>query len=95
MPPAKLWRFMVALKAFAYRGAGDIDDLAGLEHIDFEFAARQQARRLRPWPAGIPERYNRRRHAFGKMAGQGLGDARRAAAANGDLNRAIAVGLSF
>jgi len=48
-----------ALKAFAYRGAGDIDDLAGLEHIDFEFAA-DTARRLRPWPAGIPERYNRR-----------------------------------
>src|SRR6202041_160084 len=82
-----------ALKALAHRGAGDIDDLPGLEHVDLELAAGRQlvaftftqAEFLRGVPGG--------NICLGEVAGESLGDARRTAAANGDLDRAIAVGF--
>jgi hypothetical protein len=82
-----------ALEAFAYRGTGDIDDLARAEHVDFDFAAGRQCVAFplaqSEFLRGITGSYIR----LGEMAGEGLPDARCAAAANGDLNRTIAVGF--
>src|ERR1700677_4576528 len=82
-----------ALETLAHGGAGDIDDLPGLEHVDFELAAGGQLLAFTlaqtEFLRGIPGGNIR----FGEMAGERLRYARRAAAANGDLDRAITVGF--
>src|SRR5258708_27739640 len=82
-----------ALETLTHRGAGDIDDLTGLEHVDFDLAAGGQlfaftlaeAEFLRAIPGGDIR--------LREVAGERLGYARRAAAADSDLDRAITVGF--
>src|ERR1700738_2744744 len=80
-------------ETLTHRSAGDIDDLTRGEHVDFQFGAGCQRVAFAQVQTEFLGGVARGDIGLGEMAGQRLGHPRRAAAANSDLNRAIAVGF--
>jgi len=75
-----------AREALAHRGAGDVDDLAHREHVDFQLAACRQGFAFVLAEAELFGRVAGGHIRLGEVAGERLRHPRRAADANGDLN---------
>ena len=80
-------------ESLADRGAGDIDHLAHREHVDLDLTAHGERLALALLQAEFPRSVAGGHVGLGEMARQRLGDPRRAAAADGDLNGGISFGF--
>ena len=82
-----------AREALADRGAGDVHDLAGREHVHLDLGARREVRAFAVGEAELDQRLARGDLGLGVVPGQRARQAGGLAVAEGDLHRAITVAL--